>query len=112
MPTSIVRVDAIRSVEYSSITSSYTTLGGSFSHAMRVIKLTNNTDGDLLISFDGVTDNVILPAGSFTLYDVTTNREENDIFFVFQVGTQVFVKYSTSPAKGAVYLECLYGQGE
>ena len=112
MPTSIVRVDALRSVSYSSITSSYTTLGGSFSHETRIIKLTNNTDGDLLISFDGTTDNLFLPAFSFTLYDITTNREQNDIYLIFQVGTQVFVKYSISPSKGAVYLECLYGQGE
>lgn len=66
----------------------------------------------MLISFDGTTDNLIVPAGSFVLYDVTTNREEAITYFVFAAGTQAFIKYVSAPSSGTIYLECLYGQGE
>ena len=112
MASQIVRVDALRSVDAGNITGSYIELGGAFEHPMRVIKLTNNTDSGLLISFDNINDNIFMPAGSFTLYDVTTNKENNATYFVFANGTQIFVKSSTAPTTGAIYLECLYGQGE
>lgn len=112
MPSQIIRVDALRTVSSGSITNSYTALGTAFTHPMRLIKITNNTNGDLLFSFDGVTDNIFVPANGFVLYDCTTNRAESITYFVFAVGTQFFVKYSTAPTQGAVYLETIFGQGE
>lgn len=112
MPSQVVRVDPLRTVAFGSITNSYTALGTAFTHPVRMIRITNTTDADMLFSFDTVNDNIIVPAGSFVLYDVTTNREENIIYFVFAVGTQFFIKYVSAPSRGTVYLECLYGQGE
>lgn len=113
MASQIVRLDALRVLAFGSITGSYTVLGGEFVHNMRTIRFVNTTDADLLISFDTVNDNIILPAGSFVLYDCTTNRENNITFFVFQLNTQCYVKYASgAPTKGSVYVECIYGQGE
>lgn len=112
MASQIVRVDALRTVGFGSITGSYVALGSSFAHPMRIIRIVNNTDADMLFSFDASTDNIIVPAYNFVLYDVTTNREENIIYFVFAVGTQIFIKYVSAPSVGTVYIECLYGQGE
>jgi hypothetical protein len=112
MTSQIVHVDALRVVAFGSITGSYTALGSSFGHPMRIFRLVNTTDADMLFSFDTINDNIIVPAGGFVLYDVTTNREDNVVFFVFATGTQVYIKYSSAPSKGNVYLETLYGQGE
>lgn len=109
-PSLIVRVDALRQVAFGSITGSYTTLGAVFAHPMRIIKLVNNTDGDMLFSFDGTTNNDFVPAGGSALYDLTTNGIGQE--FVFQIGTQVYIKSSTSPSKGNVSLMCVYGQGQ
>lgn len=110
----ILRVDALRTVAAGSITSSFTVLGSAITHLWRAFRVINNTDGDLLISFDGTTNNLFLPKGSFVLYDVTANASPpslNDNFLV-GIGTQLYVKYSTAPSMGAVCVEGIYAKGE
>lgn len=109
--SNIVRFDALRSVAFGSITNSYTAIGGEFTHAMRVLVFRNNTDADMLISFDGTTNNDIIPAGSFSLYDLTSDQDTTE-HFRYQNGTQVYVKYVSAPSKGTFYLTCIYGKGE
>lgn len=110
MASEIVRVDALRSVGFGSISGTYTALGTPFSHPMRLVCLTNDTDENVFISFDGVGDNLIVTKGGFKLFDLSTNKEENNTFFAFMVGTKFYVK--GSPSMGSVYLEAIYGQGE
>lgn len=112
MASQVVRVDAWRTLAYTAITSSYQPLGSSFGHTMRLICLTNNTNGDMAISFDGTTDNLIVPANGFKLFDIAANTATNAVYMIFAVGTQVYVRYLTAPSSGAMYLECLYGRGE
>ena len=110
----IIRVDEIRSEAAGSITNAYTPLGTAITHNWRMFRITNNTDGDLLISFDGTTDNLFVPAGSFVLYDVSTNAppiSEVDNL-VIGIGTQFYVKYNTAPTTGDIWLEGLYAKGE
>jgi len=120
--TSVVRLDALRNIGNASITGSYAVFGSTFTHRMRMIKITNNTDGDMFIAFNttpstaplstGVADNDFVPAGSFVLYDFTSNSESSASPFVFQVGTQVWIRFSSAPTKGSVYLAAIYGKGE
>lgn len=105
-----VSLDPLRSVAFGSITTSYVALGTQFAKPVRLICLTNNTDGDMLFSVDAVTNHIFIPAKGFKLFDLTTNRLENATFWVFDAGTAFFVKYSTAPTMGAVYLEALWGQ--
>lgn len=110
MSSITVRFDALRSLAAAGISASYANLGTSFRHSMRLVKIVNKTDADLTISFDGVTDNDIVPANGFTLYDITTNKVSSVPSFVFEVGTQPFVK--GTPTTGSVYLVAIYGRGE
>ena len=111
---SAVTFDAIRTVANGSITSSYLVLGAALTHPWRVFKITNNTNGDLLISLNGTTNNMFVPASSFTLYDLSTNAQTKHQMDNLQlaIGTQFYVKYSTAPNSGAVWLEGLFGFGE
>ena len=106
----IVRVDALRSVAFGSITGAFTPLGSIFGHVMRIVKIANITDADMYISFDGATTNDYIPAGGFVLYDLTTNGVGQ--LFTFEIGTQVYVKYVSGPSKGSINLTALYGQGQ
>ncbi len=78
-----------------------------------MFKITNNTDGDMLISFDGTTDNLFVPGYGFTLYDLSTNAPniQDSDSFVMQIGTQFYIKYNTAPTTGDVWVEGLYAQG-
>ena len=108
-----VLFDAIRTKAAVSITGSYTTLGTALTHNWRLFKITNNTNGDLLISLDGTTDNMFVPANSFVLYDLATNAPNvhNSDWFVMALNSQFYVKTSTAASTGAVWLEALYSAG-
>lgn len=110
----LARMDALRSSAYSAITTSYTAVGTPLTHLWRLFKITNASDGDMLFSFNGTTDNMFLPANTFTLYDISTNSSPLSQIdnLLLGIGTQLYVKYSTAPTKGAVYFEGMYAQGE
>jgi hypothetical protein len=109
--TTQAKVDALRTVAYGSITSSYASVGNPFAYQARIICFTNTTNEDMLFSMDGSTDQLIVPAGSFKLFDITMNhRPTNMDDFCFAIGTQCYVKYTSSPSSGAVYIEVVYAQ--
>lgn len=110
----VARADSIRTLAFGSITGSYVAVGAAITHNWRIFKITNDTDGDLLVSFDGTTDNLFIPAMSFTLYDLSTNApplaEVDNL--VLGINTQFYVKESTAPTKGAVWIEGIYAKGD
>lgn len=108
-----VRFDALRSKAFGVITNAYTTIGSPLAKNWRMFRITNNTNGDMLISADGTTDNLFIPAGGFVLYDLATNavNVQDSDWFVMQIGTQFYVKYSSAPTAGTVYIEGLYSTG-
>jgi hypothetical protein len=111
MFTNQAKVDTLRFLDHGSITSSYTGLGTPFFYPVRIICITNTTNADMLFSMDGLTDQLIVPAGSFKLFDITTNhRPVNQDDFCFAIGTQWYVKYASAPSSGAVYIEVIYAQ--
>lgn len=111
MASNIARVDALRSLGFASISGTYAALGTPFGHPMRVIHFVNATNGDIFVSFDGTTNNLFMPAGSFVLYDIASDDDPTDNFRVSK-GTQIYIKQSSAPTSGNFYLQCIYGQGE
>ena len=105
------RFDQVRSIDFGSITNTFTNIGIPFDHAMRIVHLINGTDGDMMISFDGSTENVPVLADSFALYDVTCGQDVNEKFRYDQ-GTQLSIKYITVPTTGTFYVVAVYGKGE
>jgi hypothetical protein len=109
--TTQAKADTIRSVAFGSITGSYVALGTPLGFPARIICFTNTTDKDVLLSMNGVNDQLLVPAGSFKLFDVTTNHKPvNQDDFCFAIGTQWYVKYTAAPGSGAVYIEVIYAQ--
>lgn len=111
MFTNRAKVDVLRTLAFGSITGSYTAVGTPFAYQARIICFTNTTNQDVLFSMDGSTDQLIVPAGSFKLFDVTMNhRPVNMDDFCFSIGTQWYVKYAAVPGSGAIYIEVVYAQ--
>lgn len=106
--------DTIRSLAFGSITGSYATLGAALAIRWRVFKISNNTDGDMFLSLDGVNDQMFVPAGGFTLYDISTNSPPpgNIENLVLPIGTQFYIRYSSAPTKGTVYIEGMIIRGQ
>lgn len=106
----VIRFDSLRSFPSASLTGTYQQVGSVFGHPMRVVKFVNNTNQDVLVSYDAVNDNDFVPANGFTLYDVTTNAYNEGGKFVFQNETPIFVKGTAGT--GTFYVVAAYGKGE
>lgn len=98
--------EPLRTIAFGSITASYTAIGTATTGHVRMMTMINSTDSDVLISLDGVTDHIRLYTGSFQLFDFTTNRVQDDGFFV-PTGTIFYVKYVSAPSKGNVWIEVI-----
>lgn len=104
------RADAIRSLAFGSISGSYASVGSSLSQPSRLIHVVNNTDADLMFSFNGSTDHVFLPASGFFVYDINANRDTNEQGWYLTVGTQPSVKHlGSAPSSGSVYVTIAFG---
>jgi hypothetical protein len=106
-----VYFDTIRSVAFGGISGTYAAVGSPFTTAARIICFTNKTQGDMIFSTDNTVSDgqIFVPAGTFKLYDLTANLVpgKDDGFFIAK-GTQFYVKQSTAPVSGAVYIENVY----
>lgn len=80
----------------------YQTLGAVTEDPAVVFKIVNLSTIDVDISTDGTTDHDIIPADSYTLYDIQTNKDEDQKFALPAV-TQFYVK-GASAGTGSVYL--------
>lgn len=105
-----VSIDPLRTLGFASISGTYAAVGTPFLHPVRLICFTNTTDGDIFFSDDGVTDKLFIPKGGFKLFDLTTNRYKITTQWVLAEGTQFYVKQSSAPTLGGVYIECLWGE--
>ena len=74
---------------------------------IRIFKFVNDSNTEVLVSWDGVNDHDILPPASFFLYDLTTNKSNaaGSQGQYVRSGTQFWIK---GPAGvGNVYLACI-----
>lgn len=107
--TQKAELEALRSLAFGSISGSYAAVGTALANPCRLICFSNGTEGDMFFSRDGSTDELFVAAGSFKLFDISTNhRAANQSDLVFSQGTQWYVKQSEAPVSGSVYIEVLY----
>lgn len=110
---SSVAINALRTLAFGGISGTYATVGGTLAQNIRMFRIINNTDGDMIFSIDGTNGHFFVPALSFVLYDLASNSppQKQGSSLVLNIGTQFYVKQSTAPSKGAVWIECLYATG-
>ena len=103
----IMLPDTLRSIDSATFTGVYQAIGTPLTRPIRIFKFVNNSTALVTISWDGVNDHDILPAGSFFLYDITTNHSnvEGTQGMYVKTGTQFYVKGAAGV--GSVYLICL-----
>lgn len=82
----------------------YQTLGDPLEFPAVLIKVINNSNQDIDVSIDGVTDHDFVPASSFFLYDLRANHGVLSEF-VFIQGTQFYINGTMDAGNtGDVYL--------
>lgn len=103
--------DSMRTLGFAGISAVYAAVGTPLTEMVRAFCITNNTQGDLIFSLDNTdaAGNMFVAAGSYKLYDIQANMNAQfDDKYVLAVGEQFYVKQSTAPVSGDVWIECLY----
>lgn len=105
--------EPIRSLGFASFSgSSYVGIGASFVNPIHSYKINNNTDVDVMISWDGINDHEFVPAHSGFVNDVASNKSINAGTLEVARGTRFYVRdISGAPTMGAVYISVFYGFG-
>jgi hypothetical protein len=102
--------ETIRSLAFGAIGAAYMGVGTSLTQPSRVLYLQNLTDQELLFSFDGVNDHLILPQNGFFLIDITANKTNQAMAFFVEEGTRIYVKHNgVAPLSGSAYVSTFYG---
>lgn len=104
-----VKAEVLRSVANGGISGTYAAVGSPFANQCRILSLINNTDGDMFFSLDGTNNHFFVPKSTFKLLDLTANRLGLQNIFALAIGTQIYVKQSSAPTVGSVYVEVIYG---
>jgi hypothetical protein len=103
------RYENLRSLAFGGISGTYAGVGTSFVYPVRILKVTNLTDKDLLISFNGVDDMDVCPANAFYLYDYGSNKADQGGFFEQAAGNRLYAKQASgAPTSGSVYVTVVY----
>lgn len=103
--------EVIRSRDSISFTGSYQTLGSALTKQCRILKFVNDSNVDVMISWDGTNNHDFLPAGSAAIYDISANKQDISGFGQLSVAsqTQFYVSGSAGGGNlGSVYLVALY----
>jgi len=92
------------------------TIPAPFSHAMRVLRFINDTNGCIAVSFDGINNNLVVLPNSFLLYDLTSNQDTGEGYRYIN-NTQLYIRYISAPtiqlnSTNTFYVEAIYGLGE
>ena len=105
----IAKLDELRTIAFGDISAAYAAVGSASEHLIRIFCITNNTEGDMLFTTNNTRDELFVPAGCFKLIDVQSNMNAQfDDKYVLPIGTQFYVKQSTAPVSGDVYIEFFY----
>ena len=100
----IASPDSLRSISSTTFTGAYQAVGAALSRPIRIVKFLNDSSVGVTLSWDGTNDHDYLPAGSFILYDLTSNETQFPGFFI-PVGTQFYVKGAAGVR--SFYISCI-----
>jgi hypothetical protein len=107
------KFENLRTLAFGSISAaSYAAVGVPFANPIRILKISNTTDIDVFISFDGELANsmdVVVPNG-FVLYDLSTNKADQAGALEIPSGSTVYVKRIglVVPTSGNIYVTAIY----
>jgi hypothetical protein len=104
-----VRYEPLRSILFTDISGVYAGIGTPFANPVRILKVSNLTNQNMLISLNGIDDHDVVAAGGFFLYDYASNKAQAAGLLEQPQGDRIYVKaLSTPPASGSVYVTVVY----
>lgn len=103
--------EPIRYLAFGSIVAGYTGIGTVFAHPARLVRITNNTNADLMFTYNTDEDQIIVPAYTSYVDDITANTFTTQMSGILAKakGSRLYVKRIEAPTLKGVYVSVLYG---
>lgn len=104
-----IKAIPMTAVASTAFTGSYQLLSaaGGIPNACFLLKIVNNSDQDVSVSYDGTTDNDFVPKGAMAQLPFQNNSQPNNFIANIPQGTKVYIK-GTAGMAGSVYLVGYY----
>ncbi len=103
------RPETLRTLAFGSITANYVAVGAVLANPISSYKISNDTDVNLLISYDGVNDHEFIASNSFILFDIGANKSTRAEGLFLSQGDRIFVKQEVGAASsGTVYFSAYF----
>lgn len=104
-----VAYEELRTLNSGAFAVGYMGVGAPFTNPIRLLKVTNTSDANLIVSFDGVTDHDFVAANGFYLYDYGSNASGRSGFLEQPAGNRLYVRLEGAAATGGdVYVTTIY----
>lgn len=103
-----IRYETLRSLAFGGISGAYAAVGTAFANPVRMLKLTNGTDADMFVSFDGSNNMDIVPARTSQIYDYGSNKADTGGVLDQSLGDRVYIKQVSAPTSGTFYVTVIY----
>ena len=104
-----VRYEPLRSLGFGGISGTYAGVGLPFANPVRILKVTNFTDENILVSLNGIDDHDVVAANGFFLYDYASNKGSMAGLLEQPQGDRIYVKSeSANPTVGNLYVTIVY----
>ncbi len=98
----------IASIDSATFTGAYQLVNGTgLAQACFLLRIVNNSDRIVTISYDGVTDNDIIPNATHFELNPQSNSQPNNFTCLFSKGQKIYVK-GLAGGTGLVYLAGYY----
>lgn len=94
---------------FGAIGANYSLVGSVFTYNPRILYIQNLTDVTLWFSTNGTDNKFPLLAGTYVLFDITSNKAV-DNEFTLGLADAIYVKrFAGAPTSGGVYVTAVYG---
>lgn len=104
-----VRYEPLRSIDFSGISTGYVSVGTPFTNPVRILKVTNLTDANVLVSLNGIDNHDVVSANGFFLYDYASNKANAAGLLEQPQGDRIYVKAEDDlPTEGNIYVTVVY----
>lgn len=81
---------------------------GGFPKGVCIMRIINNSDSDLFISYDGSTNHDFAPMGTQFTLNAQANSQPTNNVAAFSAGTVVYIKGGSDTSTGEMYLSAYY----
>ena len=106
------RPETLRSLAFGGISANYAAVGAVLANPIISYKISNDTDVNLLISYDGVNDHEFVASNSFVLYDTGANKSNRGEGLYLAQGDRIYVKEESAVvSSGNVYFSTYFASG-